>query len=65
MDATHGISKSERKYENRIPWELDKKFYTTRFAVIFKLEYYIQILKIRLHKKVIAILSPGIQPTNS
>ena len=34
MDATHAISKSERDFQNRIPRELNKKFYIPRFVVI-------------------------------
>ena len=62
MDATHAISKSERNFQNRIPRELDKKFYIPRFVVIHWITSNIQIFKIRLYKKVMAILSPGIQP---
>jgi len=61
MDATHAISKSERDFQNRIPRELDKKFYIPRFVVIHWITSNIQIFKIRLYKKVMAIFSPGIQ----
>ena len=63
MDATHAISKSERDFQNRIPRELDKKFDIPRFVVIHWITSNIQIFKIRLYKKVMAILSPGIQPS--
>ena len=35
IDATHAISKSERNFQNRIPIELDKKFYIPRISVIY------------------------------
>ena len=65
MDATHAISKSERDFQNRIPRELDKKFYIPRFVVIHWITSNIQIFKIRLYKKVIPIVNPGIQPTDA
>ena len=62
MAATHAISKSKRNFQNRFPRELDKKFYIPRFVVIYWITSNIQMFKIRLYKKVMAILSPGIQP---
>ena len=34
IDETHAISKSERNFQNRIPRELDKKFYIPGFVEI-------------------------------
>ena len=63
MAATHAISKFERDFQNQIPRESDKKFYIPRFVVIHWIN--IQIFKICLYKKVMAILSPGIQPIHN
>ena len=34
MSTTHAFSKPEQKFQNRIPRELDKNFYISRFSVI-------------------------------
>ena len=47
MAATHAISKSKRNFQNRIPRELDKKFYIPRFVVIHWITSNIQIFKNR------------------
>ena len=51
MDATHAISKSERKFQNRIPKELDQKFDSAGISLIHWIRYNNRIFKIRRNKK--------------
>ena len=52
MAATHVISKSERNFQNRIPRELGKIFYTSRFDWIGWITSNIQILKNCLYNRI-------------
>jgi len=63
MAVTHAISKSERSFQNRIPRELDKKFYIPKISMIHIIGYNFLKYKNRSYKKVISISNPGIQPT--
>ena len=62
MAVTHAISKSERSFQNRIPRELDKKFYIPKISMIHIIGYNFLKYKNRSYKKVISIPNPGIQP---
>jgi len=65
IDATHAISKSERKFQNRIPKGLDQKFYIAGISMIHWIRFNNRISEIIRNKKVMAILSPGIQPKHN
>ena len=61
MAVTHAISKSERSFQNRIPRELDKKFYIPKISMIHIIGYNFLKYKNRLYKKVMSIPNPGFQ----
>ena len=62
LAATHAISKSKRNFQNRIPRELDKKFYIPRISMIYWSSSNFLKLKNRPQKKVSSIPNPGVQP---
>ena len=62
MDETHAISKSEKKFQNRFPRELDQNFDISRISLINWISSNLLKIKKHPHKKVIPIVNPGIQP---
>ena len=67
--GAHAISKLWGKLKNRIPRELDQNIGIAGISVNHRISSILELLsfrnKKRRHKKVMAILNPGIQPRNA
>ena len=65
IGATHAFSKIREIFQNRIPRELNQKFYIPRVSMIHWIFSNFLEQKTRPYKKVMPILNPGIRPIDN